>query len=287
MRGRGQGSGVRGQGYRPLFAGFLFCVFLFTGAVSVDGQNGTPAVLQEIGIDQRLGEAVPLGLAFRDEEGAEVLLGDYFGRRPVVLALVYYECPMLCTQVLNGLLTGLRAVSFDAGDAFEVVAVSFDPDESPTLAAAKKAEYIGRYGREGAAQGWHFLTGDQASIASLTRAVGFRYVYDPGSDQFAHASGVMVLTPGGKLARYFYGIEYAPRDLRLGLIEASENRIGSVVDQVLLYCFHYDPRTGKYGVVIMNVIRLAGAATALALGGFVVVMLRRERRGRARQEIAS
>ncbi|MDA0747624.1 MAG: SCO family protein [bacterium] len=249
---------------------------------AAQSQSGLPTVLQEVGIDQRLGDSISLDLMFQDETGAQVRLGDYFGERPVVLALVYYECPMLCTQVLNGLLSSIRTLSFSAGEEFEVVTVSFDPADTPELAAAKKAEYIKQYGREGAAAGWHFLTGDPASIDALTEAVGFRYVADPASGQFAHASAIMVLTPEGELARYFYGIEYPPRDLRLGLIEASKGEIGlPVLDAVLLYCFHYDPITGKYGMVIMNVLRLAGVATVLVLGTFMVVMLRRDRKKQA------
>jgi len=238
-------------------------------------------VLRDIGIDQRLNEQVPLDLVFRDETGKLVRLGDYFGEKPVILSLVYYECPMLCTLVLNGLLKSLRALSFDVGKEFNVVTVSFHPGEIPTLAAAKKAEYIQHYSRAGAAEGWHFLTGEAGSIKRLAQAVGFRYIYDAKQNQFAHASGIMVLTPQGRLSHYFYGIEYSPRDLRLSLVEASANKIGSPVDQLLLYCYHYDPTTGKYGVIIMNVIRLAGLGTVLALGAFMVVMFRRDRKRKA------
>ena len=243
-------------------------------------------VLQEVGIDQRLGERIPLDLVFRDESGSPFRLGDAFGHRPVILNLVYYECPMLCTQVLNGLLAGLRAMEFGVGDEIEVVTVSIDPGETPTLAAEKKALYIGRYDREGAASGWHFLTGEEGPIRVLADAVGFRYVYDAKTDQFIHASGIMLLTPGGKLARYYYGIEYAPRDLRLGLVEASEEKIGSPVDQILLYCFHYDPETGKYSLTVMNILRLVGSATVLAIGALVFVLIRRDRvRQRVRQGV--
>jgi protein SCO1/2 len=236
-----------------------------------------PAVLREIGIDQRLDRQVPLDLVFRDETGKSVHLGDYFGEKPVLLSLVYYECPMLCTLVLNGLLRSLRALAFDVGKQFNVVTVSVDPGETPSLAAAKKAEYIQKYSREGAEKGWHFLTGEEDSIQALADAVGFRYVYQPDRDEYAHASGIMILTPQGKLARYFYGIEYSTRDVRLALVEASANKIGSPVDQLLLYCYHYDPVTGKYGLLIMNTIRLAGLATVLALGVFMFVMFRRDR----------
>ncbi len=237
-----------------------------------------PKALEGVGIDQRLDEQVPLELAFRDEVGRAVRLADYFGKRPVLLALVYYDCPMLCTQVLNGLVSALNVVSFDAGREFDVVVVSFDAREKPADASAKKIAYLSRYKRPGADAGWHFLTGDSASIAALARAVGFRYRYDPDLDQFAHASAVYVLTPGGRVSRYFFGIEYAPKDLRLGLVEAAGSRIGTPVDQILLYCFHYDPRSGKYGAAILNIVRLAGAATLLVLIVSVGLMSRRFRR---------
>lgn len=243
-------------------------------------KNTLPGPLRQVGIDQRLNEQVPLGLVFRDEEGREVELGKYFGAKPVILSLVYYDCPMLCTQILTGLVGSLKALKFSVGDEFTVVTVSFDARETPELARAKKEGYLTRYGREGAAQGWHFLTGDQASIDALTQAVGFRYAWDEQTKQFAHASGIMVLTPEGKLSRYFYGVEYSPKDLRLGLVEASANKIGSPVDQLLLFCYHYDPATGKYGFVIMNAIRVLGVATFLGLALLIIILKRRER-GRA------
>lgn len=248
------------------------------------GQAATerPGLLAQVGIDQKLDTQVPLDLEFVDEDARPVTLGRYFGRRPVVLALVYYECPMLCTQVLNGLVSALDVLSFDAGRDFEVVAVSFDPGETPGLARGKKAAYLERYGRPGTESGWHFLTGRQESIARLTDAVGFRYAYDERTDQFAHAAAIMVLTPDGRVSRYFYGIEYAPRDLRLGLVEASQGRIGTVVDQALLLCYHYDPTEGKYGLVVMNLVRLGGVVTILAVGGFLWVAFRRERRQASR-----
>jgi protein SCO1/2 len=243
-----------------------------------------PALLRDIGFDQRLNEQVPLGLVFRDESGRPVRLRDTVGHKPVILVLAYYECPVLCDVVLNGLLRSLRALSFDVGDQFNVITVSFDPAETPALAAAKKRTYVQRYGRPGAAEGWHFLTGEEPSIRALTRAVGFRYAYDAEKDQYAHATGIMVLTPQGRIARYYYGLEYSSRDLRLGLVEAAASRIGSPIDHVLLYCYQYDPTTGRYGVIIMNVIRLAGLATVAALGGFMVAMFRLDRRGRPRLE---
>ena len=240
--------------------------------------NVPPPMLREVGIDQKLSAPLPLALSFQDETGQTIQLRQYFGKKPVILAFVYYECPMLCTQVLNGLVESLRTLSFDVGKEFDVITVSFDPGETPKLAAEKKASYLKQYERAGAEQGWHFLTGDTAAIRQLTSAVGFRYKYDPAPDQFAHASGIMIITPQGKIARYFYGIEYPARDLRLALVEASENKIGSPVDQLLLYCFHYDPLTGKYGLVIMNVLRVAGIATVMALGTFMIVMFRRDRK---------
>jgi protein SCO1/2 len=254
---------------------------LFCSAVSAQAQTANLNPFTNVGLDQRLNEQVPLDLSLRDETGKLVQLRDYFGERPVILALVYYDCPMLCTLVLNGLLRSLRTLSFTVGNEFNVVTVSFNPRETPTLAAAKKETYLQGYARPGAEAGWHFLTGEEDAIQQLTRAVGFRYVYDPTANQYAHASGIIVLTPQGKIARYFYGIEYAPRDLRFGLVEASANTIGSPVDQVLLLCYHYDPATGKYGVLITNVIRLAGIATVLGLGSFMVVMFRRDRRQKA------
>lgn len=234
--------------------------------------------LAGVSFEQRLNAALPLDLPFRDEAGREVRLGDYFGERPVVLAFVYYECPMLCTQVLNGLTSSMSALDETVGRDFDVVTVSFDPRETPVLASAKKAAYLDRYGRDGAADGWHFLTGDEASIAALTSVAGFSYEWDEATQQFAHASGVIVVTPDGRLSRYFYGIDYAPRDLKFALMESSEGRIGSAVDQLLLYCYHYDPKSGSYGFVAMNAVRVGGALTLVALMGFVVVQIRREKR---------
>jgi len=232
-----------------------------------------------------LGENLPLDLAFRNEAGDEVRLRDYFGQKPVVLSLNYYACPMLCTVTLNGLASALNIISMSAGQEFEVVTVSFDPKETPALAAAKKKSYLERYKRPGAADGWHFLTGDAASIGALTRAVGFRYVWDAETKQFAHPAGIVVLTPDGKIARYLYGIEYAPRDLRLAVVEASSGKVGNPVDQIILACYQYDPTTGKYGAAIMRMIRLAGALTVLGLVGFILLMLRRE--GAARRAAAA
>lgn len=243
-----------------------------------------PGALQGVGIDQRLNTQVPLDLTFRDEYGRAVSLSTYFhAGKPVLLAPVYYRCPMLCTQILNGLASSLKAVSFDPGKDFEVVAFSFDPKDTVELAAAKKQTYVRRYGRENTANGWHFLTGDPANIKALMDAVGFHYKYDPSTDQYAHASGIMLLTPEGRLSKYFYGVEYAPRDIRLGLVEASRNRIGTPVDQILLFCYHYDPSTGKYGAIALNMVRAAAAGFVLIGGGFLLLVLRRERRADKRQ----
>ena len=236
-----------------------------------------PAPLREIGFDQNIDQRVPLATVFRDESGATVRLGDYFGKKPVVLVFAYFDCPMLCTQVINGLSSALGVMSLSPGKDFEIVTVSFNPRDTPASATAKKAGYLERYRRPGAAEGWHFLTGDQANIDRLTTAAGFRYVWDEETKQFAHPSGVIVLTPDGRLSKYLFGIEYGPRDLRLAIVEASDGRIGTPVDSLLLYCYHYDPMTGRYGLAIMRAIRIAGAATVLAIGAFIVVMVRRER----------
>jgi len=246
------------------------------GSAPAAGDTQPPDPLRGVGIDQHLNAQLPLDLEFRDEEGATVRLGRFFGARPVVLTLVYYECPMLCTLVLNGLVRAMNALPFDAGTAFDVVTVSIEPADTPALAAAKKATYLQSYRRPGAAAGWHFLTGDAAAIDALTRAVGFRYEALPERRQYAHAAGIVVATPDGRLARYFYGLEYSARDLRLGLVEASEGKIGSVVDQVLLYCFEYDPVAGTYSAAALRAVRVGGVLTVLALGGFVAISRYRE-----------
>jgi len=237
--------------------------------------------LKEVGLDQKLDAQIPLDLKFTDEQGREVTLGSLFGSRPVVLALVYYECPMLCTEVLNGLVASLETLSFDAGRDFDILVVSFDPGETPALAAQKKEMYLKRYGRPGAESGMHFLTGREDAIHALTNAVGFKYKYDPSTDQFAHTAVLTVLTPAGHVSRYLYGIEYPARDVRLALVEAADGKIGSAVDKVLLYCYHYDPETGKYGLAIMNVVRLGGIMTVAAAVSFIVTNLRRRPQARA------
>jgi protein SCO1/2 len=236
-------------------------------------------VWQRVGFEQRLNTQVPLALQFRDEQGRQVHLSDYFGKKPVILVLGYYSCKNLCSVVMDGLLASLGQISFVAGNEFEIVAVSIDPHETSTLAAMKKTHYLEAYARSGAAGGLHLLTGNRPAIERLSRNVGFRYFYDANIKQYVHTAGITVFTPAGRIARYFYGVHYRPRDVRLGLIEASTNRIGSVVDQLLLLCAHYDPATGKYGYAIWNTLRGACLVTALALGGFILAMVRRERRG--------
>lgn len=232
-------------------------------------------LLQKVGINQKMGAQIPLDLPFVDESGRHVTLRQYFGK-PVILALVYYQCPSLCNMVLNGVLRSIKQLDFTAGNQYEVVAVSFDPRETPEMAAAKKQNYLKDYTRPGAEQGWHFLTGPETSSKALADSVGFRYVYDALTNQYAHSSAIMILTPAGRIDRYFYGIDYPARDVRLGLVEASNERIGTPTDQVLLYCFHYDPTTGKYALVVMNVLRLAGLLTVGVLATFMIVMFRRD-----------
>jgi protein SCO1 len=241
-----------------------------------DPTAARPGILSKIAIEQRIGHQVPADIPFVDETGRQVALGDYFGKRPVILALVYYECPMLCTQVLNGLVSALAVLNFEAGREFDVIAVSFNPKEGPGLAAQKKAAYVERYGRPQAAGGWHFLTGSQESISRLTEAVGFKYEYDAKIGQFAHGAAIEVLTPKGTIAKYFYGIEYSPRDLRLGVIEAADEHLGTIIDDVLLFCYHYDPSTGKYGADILALVRTGAVATVLAFAVFLTVSLRRD-----------
>lgn len=245
--------------------------------------DGRPPILRHVAIEQRLGQPLPLDTTFEDEAGRRVRLGDYFGEKPVVLVLAYYNCPMLCTQILNGLVSAMRILSFDAGREYDVVTVSFDPRDDASDARAKKEPYVSRYGRAGAAAGWHFLTGEKPAIDALTEAVGFRYAWDEKAGQFAHASAIYVVTPDGKLSRYLYGIEYAPRDLRLALVEASQGKIGTAVDELLLYCYHYDPAAGRYSAAVMNMVRLAGVVFVLILSTFLFLMWRREKRRAARR----
>ncbi len=242
-----------------------------------------PAALDGVGFDQKLNQQLPLPLSFRDESGQTVQLGKYFGKKPVVLALVYFSCPMLCTLELNGVLRAARAMNLEVGRDYEIVTVSFNPADTPQLAAAKKASYLERYNHPGAAQGWHFLTGDQASITELTQTMGFRYRYDAKSGQFYHASGIVIATPSGRLARYFYGIEYFPRDVRLALVDAASGHIGNAVDQVLLYCFHYDPSTGKYTLGIWRVLQAMCVFTVGMIGGLFIILRRKTREKEVRR----
>ena len=248
---------------------------------SVGEGSGLPPALKTIGIEQKLSNQLPLDTELKDESGNLVKLGSYFNSgRPVVIAFVYYECPMLCNQVLNGLTGSLKGVSFDAGKEFDVVAISFDAKEfdKPGLAQNKKTSYMQRYGRPGTEKGWHFLTGTEASIQAVTQAAGFSFKWDDKSDQFAHAAGVMVATPEGKLSRYLYGIDYSPKDLKFAVMESAESKVGNAAEQLLLYCFHYDPSTGKYGLAILNVMRLGGIATLMGMGVMGFVFWRRNKR---------
>lgn len=247
-----------------------------TQASSVVPGNTMPGPLKEVRYDQRLGEQVPLELPFRDEAGRAVKLGDYFGKRPAILVLAYYHCPMLCDMVLQGVETGLKPLSLDPGKDFDVVVASIDPAETPAMAARKKREILKRYARPGTEGGWHFLTGTPPSISRLANAVGFHYVYDQDRNEFAHAAGMVILTPGGQVSRYFYGVEYPARFLRLGLVESAGGKIGSVVDQILLYCFHYDPTIGRYSAATLNIVRLAGILTVAGLALLIVLLRRRE-----------
>jgi protein SCO1/2 len=243
-----------------------------TGAAA----STTPPQLRDVTFVQRLGEQLPLDTPFRDEAGRDVTLGDYFGEKPVVLAFVYYQCPMLCTQVMNGISQAIRVLEFTPGQEFDIVLVSFDPRDTPAAAAAKKDEHLAYWDAAYQADSWHFLTGDEPAIRAVTAAAGFSYRWEERTQQFAHVSGVLTVTPAGRLSRYFYGVEYSPRDLRLALVESSENRIGSLVDELLLYCFHYDPEAGQYGPMVMNIMRLGALVTMSLLGGFVLVMVRRD-----------
>ena len=255
-----------------------FCVTAFAQRMSQGimspPANVRPPGLSNVSIEQRLNEQVPGDLAFRDETGKPVRLGDYFGHKPLILNLVYFRCPMLCPEIVNSLESSLRVLKFDVGKEFEVLTVSFDPGDTPEQASEKKAEILKRYKRAGADQGWHFLTGPQSSIEALTRAVGFAYQFNAQNQQFAHAASIMVLTPGGRISQYFYGVEFGPKDLRFSLIQASGNKIGNVVDQVFLYCYHYDPATGKYGAIISRVLKISGVATMLVLGVLITTLFR-------------
>jgi len=265
----------------------LNAIVALCGLAVAQAPEKLPESLERVGFDQRLDAVVPLDLTFRDEHGRAVRLADYVGDKPAILVLVQYKCPMLCNLILNGLTDVLGKLSFDAGREFNVITVSFDAREKPALAVAKQAAYLERYDRPSAAAGWHFLTGDQASIDRLTEAVGFRYVYETDRDRFAHPSGLVVLTPQGKIARYFFGVEYSPRDLRLGLVEASQNKIGTAVDQVMLFCYGYDPKTGKYTAAVMNLVRTGAVVMVLAVVAFIVRNRGRQGARGQRSEIRS
>ncbi|MEP6903767.1 MAG: SCO family protein [Actinomycetota bacterium] len=255
----------------------------------VGTSNGLPPVLQKIGIEQKLNEQIPLDAVFKDENGREVKLGEYFGKgRPVILALVYYECPMLCNEVLNGLTGSLKSLSFDTGKDFDVIAISFDARENdkPDLAKNKKESYMKRYGRPGTENGWHFLTGTQSEIDKVTKAVGYNYKWDEQSNQFAHAGGIMITTPEGKLSRYLYGIDYAPKDVKFAVMESAQNKIGNPAEQLMLYCYHYDPATGKYGLSVLRIMRLGAVATLLGMGMMFFVFWRRGKKQDSEAEIA-
>ena len=270
---------------RKLLLAVLSGVFLAATALGQSMTQGIlsppaslrPPYLENVGIEQRLDGPVPADLAFVDDIGRGVKLGDYFGKKPLILNLVYYNCTMLCGEALAGLSASMKVIKFDVGDQFDVITVSFNPQETPDLAASKKKEYVKRYGRAGAEKGWHFLTGRAESINALAKAVGFQYQYDATRNQYAHTTAIMVLTPEGRISRYFYGVEFAPKDLRLGLVEASSGKIGNPVDQVLLYCYHYDPAVGRYGAVVANLLKIGAAVTILFIAGLLLVLFRLER----------
>jgi protein SCO1/2 len=243
--------------------------------------SNVPPQFKDVTFAQRLGQKLPLDVHFTDEAGRSVALGEYFGSRPVVLAFVYYQCPMLCTQVMNGISSALKVLPFAPGKDFDIVLVSFDPRDTPEAANAKKRAHLDHWAATPTANGWHFLTGTEASIRQVTAAAGFTYQWDAETNQFAHVSGLLVATQDGTLSRYFYGVEYSPRDLRLALIDSGDGKIGSVVDELLLYCFQYDPSHGRYGAVFMNIMRLGGVLTVCFIGGFVLLMRRREMRSTA------
>jgi len=304
---KAQGSRLKAQAARSVYVLVLSlvpCALCLGGSASAQpdypasfrayagerGETGTAAnqplpQLENVTFKQRLNETLPLDATFTDENGRRVTLGDYFGRKPVVLAFVYYQCPMLCTQVMNGISSALKVLPFKAGDDFDVVLVSFDPRDTPADAAEKERAHLQYWSVPQEAAAWHLLTGDQPTIQRVTSAAGFSYRWDERSGQFAHVSGVLVVTPDGTLSRYFYGVEYSPKELRLALVEAGEGKVGSAIDELLLYCFHYDPESGRYGVVVMNLIRLGGVATMMFIGGFILLSRRRDRGDRGHRDL--
>lgn len=279
MTGLGAFCG-NGRGWRLAAALYIVAMIVVSAGAAAAHDERRPAALRDVEFEQKLDQQLPLDVRLRDSDGNSVRLADYFAGKPVLLNFVYYRCRELCPLLSDGLVRVLSALSFDIGDQFDVITVSFDPTETTADAASTKAQYIKRYGRDGATRGWHFLTGERPAIDALADAAGFRYSYDARKNEFAHATGIVVVTPQGKLSRYYYGIDFSPRDLRLGLIEAAAGKIGSAIDQLLLFCYHYDPLTGQYNLIVTRVLRLAGVATVLALAGFIVLMLRRDRRPR-------
>ena len=268
------GSTARGLLILALAAGTAWGQGMSRGIMSPPASVRPPG-LKNVAIQQNLNQQIPAGLMFTDDLGRKVQLGDYFGKKPLILNLVYFTCPMLCGEELAGLESALRVLKFDIGREFDVITVSFDPKDTPEAAAKKKEQFLRRYKRAGAEQGWHFLVGQQDAIDAITKAAGFQYEYDPKTGQFAHTTAIMLLTPQGKISQYYFGIDFPPKDLRLGLIEASQNKIGNLMDELLLYCYHYDPEKGKYSATVMNILRLMGVATMLCLGTFIFVMIRR------------
>jgi protein SCO1/2 len=283
---------------RQLGAGTVicFCVLSFAFGVervSAQLQPGTPGSMgfssgivasnvppqfKDVTFAQQLGQKLPLDVQLKDETGRSVALGEYFGKRPVILAFVYYQCPLLCTQIMNGISSALKVLPYTPGNEFDIVLVSFDPRDTPEAANAKKRAHLDHWAARDTANGWHFLTGDEASIRQVTSAAGFTYQWDAETQQFAHVSGLLVATSDGTLSKYFYGVEFSPKDLRLALVESGKGKVGSLVDELLLYCYQYDPTHGKYGAVFMNIMRLGGVLTMIFIGGFILLMRRRDAR---------
>jgi len=281
----------KAQSLKPVAAAVVLAIAVLAPATAAAQYGSAPprpnpanaktGILKNVGIDQKIGQQLPLDLTFKDEKGHDVRLGDYFGKKPVVMALAYYECPMLCTQVLNGMTGALKTVSLEPGTDYEVVVVSIDPRDGYQMAAAKKATYVEHYGRPSGAAGFHFLTGKDASIKPLADALGFHYAYDPNLKQYAHGAAIYVTTPAGVVSRYLLGIDFAPRDVRLALVEASNNQLGTIGDKVLLLCYHYDPENGKYGAAVLNSVRAGFIVTVGAFLTFLFVSLRRDHSGDA------
>ena len=260
---------------------FVMALLLVLGTLSIQlvyAHTPSNNPLQAVAFEQNLNAQVPLTLTFKDEQGDSASLNNYINNKPTVLVFAYYECPNMCSLVLESVVKNLKDISFDIGNEFNVITISIDPSETPAQAAITKTKYIESYGRPGASDGWHFLTGDHQAIDQLTAITGFKYAYDADQDQYAHAAGLVILTPQGRISRYLYGLDFPPRDLRLGLIDASANKIGSWVDQVLLRCYRYDPVSGRYTPIVMNILRIAGLLTVLAIGGAIIIMLRQERK---------